>query len=304
MRCIVEGYGSIGARHAGLLADLGHEVCCVSHRDDVPFPVFQTAERAVREFSPELYLIATATARHMSSLRTLEKLGYAGRVLLEKPLGCNLWECGAKPPFEIFIAYNMRWHPLVRKMKAILGDEPVVAARLSVGQYLPDWRPGRDYSATYSAIRSQGGGVLRDLSHELDLTQYFFGPCQRLTARIGKFSSLKIDTEDWVDILLAMENCPAVTIHLDYLDRNPHRHFVITTNTRTISADLWNNTLTVNGFQESFTIERNDSFREQLRKIVARDYAGLCSWEEGMHVMWMMAAAENSATSGKWIERA
>ena len=41
--------------------------------------------------------------------------------------------------------------------------------RVYAGQCLPTWRPESDYKNTYSAKSEKGGGVLRDLSHEIDL---------------------------------------------------------------------------------------------------------------------------------------
>lgn len=300
MKCVVEGYGSIGSRHAGLLHELGQKVACVTRRDDVPFRVYRSVEEALTDFRPDLYIVATPTADHIRSLRRLEMLRFSGTALVEKPLGNTLEECGDSPAFPTYVAYNMRFHPVIERMKSLLGDEPVAAARLSVGQYLPDWRPGRDYRSTYSAIRAQGGGVLRDLSHEIDLVRFFLGSYREVSARIGTWGDLGIDCEDCVDMLLVTEQCPAVNIHLDYLDRNPHRHIVIHTPTRTLSADLWHASLTVNGVTETFTVERNDSFRKQLRKLLDGDVSALCTWAEGMETMRIMTAAEKAARTRIW----
>lgn len=300
MRCVIEGFGSIGKRHAGLLEDLGQDVACVTRQAEIPYKKFSSAEEAIGKFDPELYIICTETARHHDSLNELKRLDYKGIALVEKPLANYERQCGEKPAFKTFVAYNMRFHPIVEAMREELVDEPTIAARLSVGQFLPDWRPDRDYTKTYSAIKQAGGGVLRDLSHELDLATFFFGKVLGVTANIGALSNLKIDVEDWVDSLLILERCPAVTIHLDYLDRNPHRHFVIVTNTKTISADLWHNTLTISGKREKFNVERNDSFRRQLKKLLAGDYCGLCSWEDGVETMRVMEAMEKASATKAW----
>ena len=39
---------------------------------------------------------------------------------------------------------------------------------LHAGQWLPDWRPGQDFSESYSASTVMGGGVIFDLIHEID----------------------------------------------------------------------------------------------------------------------------------------
>ena len=61
-----------------------------------------------------------------------------------------------------------------------------------------------------------GGGVLNDLSHELDLVTCFemaspFGDG-------GKLSDLEIDSEDCFSVLLSSEKCKHITVHLNYLN--------------------------------------------------------------------------------------
>ena len=302
MRWIIEGYGSIGSRHYALLKELGQDVRLVSGRSDTPCKTYNDPVKAIEYFKPDYYLICNSTNRHMPSLARLIDIGFDGICALEKPTGLNCAECERQPPFQTIITFNMRFHPIVERMRDELGNEDIIAARLSVGQYLPDWRPGRDYSKVYSAIRAQGGGVLRDLSHELDLAQYFCGNSLRLTAMADKYSNLEIDTEDWVTALLEMTKCPTVSIHMDYLDRNAHRDFTILTNSRTISADLWHNKLTINGETRVFNIERNDSFRKQLESLLHKDFSSLCSYADGQNVMKMIDAIEKAAKEKIWVD--
>jgi predicted dehydrogenase len=72
----------------------------------------------------------------------------------------------------------------------------IQSIRCEVGQYLPDWRPGKDYRTTVTARRELGGGALLELSHELDYLQWIFGSAYWVSAVIGKHSNLEIDTED------------------------------------------------------------------------------------------------------------
>ena len=47
--------------------------------------------------------------------------------------------------------------------------------RAEYGQYLPAWRPSRDYRETYTAQSAQGGGILLDASHEIDYVRWIGG---------------------------------------------------------------------------------------------------------------------------------
>ena len=67
----------------------------------------------------------------------------------------------------------------------------VHAVRCEIGQYLPAWRPDADYRTTVSAQKALGGGVLLELSHELDLLRWVFGEVDWLSAWIGRQSALE-----------------------------------------------------------------------------------------------------------------
>src|SRR2546421_323520 len=87
---------------------------------------------------------------------------------------------------------SRRPHVLARRLEG----EAIVSAEVRTASWLPGWRPGRDYRATYSASRALGGGVLRDMSHELDYPSWLFGPWRRLTALGGHLSPLEIESDD------------------------------------------------------------------------------------------------------------
>ncbi|MBA7582435.1 hypothetical protein ES708_24363 [subsurface metagenome] len=69
-----------------------------------------------------------------------------------------------------------------------------------VGEYLPFWHPYEDYRKSYAAKKELGGGVLRTLSHEIDLVQYWFGEYEKIFAKISKISDLDIEVDDSTDI--------------------------------------------------------------------------------------------------------
>ena len=57
-------------------------------------------------------------------------------------------------------------------------------------------RPKIDYKETVSAKAELGGGVLLELSHEIDYLRWIFGEFNWVSAWHGKLSNLEIDVED------------------------------------------------------------------------------------------------------------
>ena len=62
--------------------------------------------------------------------------------------------------------------------------------------YLPSWRKNVNYENSSSASKEKGGGVLLDLSHELDYLNSIFGISKIHSVFNKKISGLKINTDD------------------------------------------------------------------------------------------------------------
>ena len=299
---LVVGLGSIGERHARLLGDLGLEVAVVSrHGARAKAASFPALENALPEVSPDYVVVANETAAHRPTLAALAAAGFAGRVLVEKPLFDRLAGVPEHRFAASFVGYNLRFHPVLQELARMLPDERAISAHLYVGQYLPDWRPGRDYRETASASRQAGGGVLRDLSHELDYLTWLFGRCERVAALGGRFSTLEIDSDDVQGLLLAFERCPVVTAQLNYLDRRGTRNLIVNTGQRTITADLIRSTLTIGSEEKAFPLGRDDTYLAQHRRILSNAHDGLCTLGEGAAVLELIAAAEAAAATGQWV---
>lgn len=298
---LVIGYGSIGARHSRLAMAMGASVACVTANATVPFPRFASVADALAQFRPDHVLIANPTSQHLPTLEQLERAQFNGRVLIEKPLSAEWDACQPLPRMPAFIAYNLRFHPLVQCLRACVGTRPLDSASFYAGQHLPQWRPGADYRRSYSARRDQGGGVLRDLSHELDLALWLCGAVQRVTALGGHFSALEIDSDDVFSILSSHARCPAVSITINYLDQIPHRSIIINAQGLTAHLDFLAGTLNINGENMVYNGERDGTYTAQLQAFLDGDAGVLCSFSEGQQVMHFIAAVEAASASQSWI---
>lgn len=301
MRALVIGYGSIGERHARLLQNLNVETGVVSQRT-VSFPtVFSDIPRALELFKPEYVVIANRTNEHADSLRMVLNNQWKGKVLIEKPVFQNRMNNLDISRSDIFVGYNLRFHPILQKLKREIEGQLIISVMAYTGQYLPSWRPNRDYKLSYSSKKEQGGGVLRDLSHELDYLIWIFGEWTRLSAIGGKFSSLDINGEDTFGIILSTESCPIVQLQINYLDRVGRREIVVVTDEHTYKVDLINGIYQCDDEIQNIDAERDYTYIEQHRAVLNNDYDNLCTLEEGIGVVELIESIEQSVQIKGWI---
>jgi len=298
----VVGAGSIGSRHQRILKQLGHQVSVVSANS--PDADFRSMSDALERESFDYVVIASQTSQHVTDLSALINNRFSGRVLIEKPLFEKLHTLEDNNFSFVAVGYNLRFHPAIVWLKDTLPKlGKLSSANFYVGQYLPTWRPDSDYRKSSSARDISGGGVLRDLSHELDLVQYLFGDWQQLTAVGGKFSDLEIATDDTFSILMTSTKCNAISVQLNYIDRIKQRYITINGNNGTVSIDLISNTAKFNVLDIKFSVNADDSYVAQHLAVISNDSQNTCSLSEALKVVETIQAIEKSAEKLKWISQ-
>ncbi|MBJ7404240.1 MAG: Gfo/Idh/MocA family oxidoreductase [Bradyrhizobium sp.] len=296
-RAMVAGLGSIGTRHARILTELGLAVTTVSRRGGGDH---RSIGEALSRGQVDYVVIATETARHIDALRELAQAGFRGTVLVEKPLLARLEPLPNFPFAKLFVAYNLRFHPVMTALARRIEGRPAITVSAYVGQDIRNWRPGRDHRDTASSTVAAGGGVLRDLSHELDYLLWLFGPWQRVAALGGASGARDLEVDDHLALLVEMERARVVQVHLDYLDRPGLRRIRINLADETIEADLVGGNLIVNGTATPYTSERDTSYRAMHQAALSGD-GPLCSLAEGVAAMDLIDASERALNSKSWV---
>ena len=298
----VVGAGSIGSRHQRILKQLGHKVSVVSANS--PDADFRSMSDALGRESFDYVVIASQTSQHVTDLSALINNRFSGRVLIEKPLFEKLHTLQENNFSFAAVGYNLRFHPAIVWLKDTLPKlGKLTSANFYVGQFLPTWRPDSDYRKSSSARDISGGGVLRDLSHELDLVQYLFGDWQQLTAVGGKFSDLEIATDDTFSILMTSTKCNAISVQLNYVDRIKQRYITINGNHGTVSIDLISNTAKFSDLDVKFSVNADDTYVAQHLAVISNDSQNTCSLSEALKVVETIQAIEKSAEKLKWINQ-
>jgi predicted dehydrogenase len=239
MECVaVVGLGSIATRHRRNLKQLfpNAQLYAMSSSGRRPHEIVSDADYLVDSIDAlimrqvQLVIIASPAPFHTAHAIPLIEAGIA--VLIEKPVAATLdelkalQEAAAESSAPVAVGYCIRYLSSAIKMKkylssGMLGD--IYHADVEVGQYLPDWRPSKDYRDSVSAKAELGGGALLELSHELDYTQWLLGELTLQHAILRQSEELDLDVEDSADMLLNTEQKAVVHLHLDFLQRKAYR---------------------------------------------------------------------------------
>ena len=321
-RVLIIGLGSIGQRHLRNLGALGVKDILLCSRSFVPsgdaanLPVYRDLGAALAQ-RPDAAIISNVTVEHVPTALEAAKAGC--HLMIEKPISHEL--AGLDELFDLcrnrrlvlMVGYNLRFHrPLVVLREAIRSGKVgrVVSMRAEVGQYLPDWRPGRDYRDTQSAHQSRGGGLILELSHEIDYPMWMLGDIGSVVAKAGKTGDLEIDTDDVAELIVTFAGGAIGSIHLDMVQRRPRRLCRIvgtegaleweasSDSVRLFSAadrtecDLWS----------GGPVDRNEMYLQELQHFldcVAGRRQPLITGEDGRRVVKVALAAIASSRTGR-----
>ena len=237
-KAVVIGLGNIALRHRRNLKLLFPEIFIISvpssgkfENQNVEFAdkISLSLNDAIRE-GLDMGIVASPAPFH--ALHTKSLLLAKVPALIEKPVTGNsqdayeLIRTQQKTLVPAAVGYCLRFMPSSIKIKELL-DEKLIGhiynASINVGQYLPDWRPLKDYQNSVSAKANLGGGALLELSHELDYIQWLLGSMKVHYAQLRSSSELNLEVEELVDVVLVSEAGTVCNIHLDFLQKKARR---------------------------------------------------------------------------------
>lgn len=318
---LVVGSGSIARRHIANLKTLFPEatVGCISASGKLLQPIDVGADvvypdlRDALASKPRFAVIATPAPFHVQPAMTL--LDSDIPLLIEKPLTDCLkrFKCVEHAFYahehRIEVAYNLRYLPSAISVKNYIDEQAlgkIHSVLIDVGQYLPDWRPSTDYRHNVSASKTLGGGVLLELSHELDYLTWFFGDFDHVFCLTNNTGALDIDVEDVADALLTRGDGLHANIHLDFLQHKAFRTCKIVGDLGTITWDVLNNRVLIclrSGDNkvvfEDPTYDKNTMYLDEISRfarVAAGELMPSVTLQQGAKVLGLIEAMKHSAT--------
>ncbi len=231
---VLVGCGSIGKRHARILAALGVKTLYAFDVDRDQQASLVDLTPGVQGLGsleeglskrPDAVFVLTPPRLHIPQAVTAIEAGC--HVFLEKPLSDSLEgvdqlaAVAKRSGRKVMVGLCFRYHPALMEARRLLHSGAVgrlVSIRALFGEHLPEVRP--DYRNLFSA-RYLGA---YDLMHDVDLAIWFAGqPVRSVSALHGTYSDIGIEAPDVVEILMGFEDRCMASIHLDFFQRPRRR---------------------------------------------------------------------------------
>ena len=249
MRVLLVGLGSIARKHIAALRQLDPAVELVAWRSSRGGASVEGVANVYSLPAGETFdfaIVSNPTACHAATVRDLLELNIP--LYIEKPLFADL---GHEDLLEeirrrgilTHVACDMRFIDTVRFVHDHIKELKVKEVNVYCGSYLPSWRPGTDWKNGYSAREEMGGGVHRDLIHELDYLWWIFGRPVRTHKVLRSVSSLGIGAVDYANYIWEYPGFTASVV-LNYYRRDYRRTLEIVADGTTWTADFAAGTVT------------------------------------------------------------
>tara|TARA_Y100000031_G_scaffold148808_1_gene185650 strand:- start:152 stop:1069 length:918 start_codon:yes stop_codon:yes gene_type:complete len=293
-RVLISGYGSMGRKHANILSRLvkKENITILTKQKLSNFRTIKNLQ-AINKIDPYYIVICNPTSDHINKIKYIEKNCKNKLVLVEKPLFSKLNKIIIKKN-KYFVGYNLRFNSIINFLKKKLKSKKIFNVNVFCGSYLPKWRNNIDYKKSASATKQLGGGVLLDLSHELDYIQWLFGKIKIEYCKSKKISDLNIETDDFLNLAGKTSKGAFIQITLTYFTRYPIRKILIDGKNISVQADLINknvicyekNKKKIYNFKNS---DRNDEYKNQHLAVLKKKVTNkLCTFREGKQLVYLI----------------
>ena len=178
----------------------------------------------VDSIKPDVAIITNPTHLHIETAIKCAERGM--HLFITKPVDCksdysfeHLKNIVQTKGLTSHIAYPLRHLPIVQKLKQEKYQNSTW--KFVCHTNLENWREYQTYSAKYA----EGGGVLLELSHELDLATYLLGDVLKIRGWTYNLPTTT-DAEDVADITLFHENGNTSFHSLNIASKTEERYFM------------------------------------------------------------------------------
>ena len=279
---VIIGTGNIALRHANNISSLKKNkivtICKRSKsKSNQNFKAFcNNFTNNINLIKPKtaasIAVIASPASLHIKDSIILAKQGF--HLFIEKPLSITmekvkqLTSICKKKKLRTLVGYNLRFLDNMNSLKKIIKSKKcgkIYHVHIYVGSNYKFWR-GKNHSSSVTVNKNLGGGVINELSHEIDYMIYLFGqPDNVLTYHCKENKSSNVE-EMIVSVFKYKKLNMYITMHLNMLSNNVARYCLIESSNMSIKFDLIKNKLSLSDKSLGNKLEKKVTTIDQTYK--------------------------------------
>ena len=202
----------------------------------------------------DAFFITNPSSIHYSTLQEIYKLN--SNIFIEKPIFEKYYDIHKIIDYQnsikkkLKVGYMFRHDPLFLYLKKIVEGNLIGKIKLIhiyCGSNLLNWRKKQNLTKSISLKKNLGGGVLRELSHEIDYLLWIFGDFELIKSKLVNTRTFKnCNVEDEANIFLSKKNNDLISlINLNFHEKKTKRFCFIIGEKGEIFADIFSRKITI-----------------------------------------------------------
>ncbi|MYC81572.1 MAG: Gfo/Idh/MocA family oxidoreductase [Acidobacteria bacterium] len=214
VKLAVVGAGLIGSKHARLVH--GQPECSLvgvcdpdpgrrSVAEELEAPFYRDLTALLEEQQPEGVIVATPNGTHLAVAEVCAAKGVD--LLIEKPIADTLpaarsiVEVAAASGCRILVGHHRRHNPLIREARSQV-QGGALGRLIAASMMWTLLKPAEYFQVDWRCRRPQGGPLLINLIHELDILRYICGEIRQVYAQSASMAR-GLEVEDTLSITLS-----------------------------------------------------------------------------------------------------
>ena len=321
---LVIGSGNIAIRHIKNIKNIfPNKIIYVLKRTNIQLDKFfygknivviKSLEEITSMNNKSIALICSPASNHSDDIKITIKKGF--NIFVEKPLMTNrnrissLVNTVSKTNKITHIGYNMRFTNRIDFIKKKIFTNKISnikSVHINVFTDFRKWRNNKNYKETVSFNRALGGGVINELSHEVDYMIYLFGkPKSVIVYKIDQHK-LKSDVELNIKATFKYHNNLNINFCANMLSNENERKCIISTKNENIIINHLANQIKISGKKNSiirFKDSVNDSYMKEVKyifKCISKNVKSIFSIQSLISTQYVLNAMHSSLNQQKRI---
>ena len=296
-KALIIGFGSIGRKHYNVLKKLKifRSIYVFTKSNEKKINKIKNKDDILK-YNPDYIVVSSPTNEHYDNIRFIEENFKKKTILIEKPI-FGFYKKVKLKNNKYFVGYNLRMHPILNYIKKLLKKYDFWEINIECSSYLPYWRKNIHYSRSSSAKKESFGGVIRDLSHEIDYLYYLIGTFKVNNFIKKKISNLNINTEDYFLCNGTHKKTKIINLKLSYLNKFNKREISILGPKLQLRASLVDNKIEYfinNKVKEiKFNYSISKTYEDMHKNIISKKIKNLATVKSSLKVLKFIKEIEN-----------